>query len=82
MKSDYSRQYDAFERNHWWFRVRRIVLKGLLDRHVGWQPGLRVVEAGTGVGKSLAYLGPLFLHPLRTGRGARVRAHPFSPQQQ
>ena len=58
MKSDYSRQYDAFERNHWWFRVRRIVLKGLLDRHVGWKPGLRVVEVGTGPGENLQALYP------------------------
>lgn len=58
MKTDYSRQYDAFERNHWWFRVRRIVLKGLLDRHVGWKSGLRVVEVGTGPGENLQALYP------------------------
>ena len=50
MKSDYSHQYDTYERNHWWFRVRRIILKGLLDQYAGWRPGLRAVEIGTGPG--------------------------------
>jgi SAM-dependent methyltransferase len=58
MKPDYVRQYDSFEQRHWWFRVRRIILKGLLERHAGWKPGLRVVEVGTGPGETLQALYP------------------------
>ena len=34
-----------------------------------------IVEAGTGVGKSLAYLVPLILHAKRCGRRAMVSTH-------
>ncbi len=46
------------------------------------QPGHLVVEAGTGVGKSLAYLVPLILHALRTGTRALVSTHTISLQEQ
>ncbi len=58
MKPEYVRQYDSFEQNHWWFRVRRILLKGLLDRHAGWEPGMTVLEIGTGPGENLYSLYP------------------------
>jgi ATP-dependent DNA helicase DinG len=41
-----------------------------------------VVEAGTGVGKSLAYLVPLILHAKRTNRRAMVSTHTISLQEQ
>ena len=41
-----------------------------------------VVEAGTGVGKSLAYLVPLVLHAKRSGTRAMVSTHTISLQEQ
>jgi ATP-dependent DNA helicase DinG len=41
-----------------------------------------VVEAGTGVGKSLAYLLPAVLHARRTGRKALVSTHTINLQEQ
>lgn len=41
-----------------------------------------IVEAGTGVGKSLAYLVPLILHAKRTGTRALVSTHTISLQEQ
>ncbi len=41
-----------------------------------------MVEAGTGVGKSLAYLLPLALHTRRTGRRAVVATHTITLQEQ
>ena len=58
MKPEYARQYDSLEQFHWWFRVRRIILKGLLERHAGWKSGLRVIEIGTGPGENLQALYP------------------------
>lgn len=43
---------------------------------------LLVVEAGTGVGKSLAYLVPLILHAKRTNQRAMVSTHTISLQEQ
>jgi ATP-dependent DNA helicase DinG len=41
-----------------------------------------IVEAGTGIGKSLAYLVPLILHAKRTGTRALVSTHTISLQEQ
>lgn len=41
-----------------------------------------IVEAGTGVGKSLAYLVPLLLHAMRTERRVLVSTHTISLQEQ
>jgi ATP-dependent DNA helicase DinG len=41
-----------------------------------------VVEAGTGVGKSLAYLLPSVLHATRTGRKALISTHTINLQEQ
>jgi len=41
-----------------------------------------VVEAGTGVGKSLAYLLPAVLHSVRTGRKALISTHTINLQEQ
>lgn len=41
-----------------------------------------VVEAGTGVGKSLAYLVPLLVHAKRAGKRAMVSTHTISLQEQ
>jgi ATP-dependent DNA helicase DinG len=41
-----------------------------------------VVEAGTGVGKSLAYLLPSVLHARRTGRKALISTHTINLQEQ
>ncbi len=58
MKPKYAQKYDSFEQDHWWFRVRRVILKGLLDQWVSWRPGMRVVEIGTGPGENLYSLYP------------------------
>ena len=44
--------------------------------------GHLVVEAGTGVGKSLAYLVPAALHAVRTKRKAVISTHTISLQEQ
>ena len=44
--------------------------------------GQLVVEAGTGVGKSLAYLVPAALHAVRTKRKAVISTHTISLQEQ
>jgi ATP-dependent DNA helicase DinG len=41
-----------------------------------------VVEAGTGVGKSLAYLLPAVIHSVRTGRKALISTHTINLQEQ
>ena len=41
-----------------------------------------VVEAGTGVGKSLAYLVPSILHAVRSGRKAVISTHTINLQEQ
>jgi ATP-dependent DNA helicase DinG len=41
-----------------------------------------VVEAGTGVGKSLAYLLPAIIHSIRTGRKALISTHTINLQEQ
>ena len=41
-----------------------------------------MVEAGTGVGKSLAYLAPLILHARRTAKRVMVSTHTISLQEQ
>ena len=44
------------------------------------QGGHLVVEAGTGVGKSLAYLIPAVLHAIRTKRKAVISTHTIALQ--
>lgn len=58
MKDDYARAYVSYERDHWWFKARRVILKGLLNLHIPWKPGMRVVEIGTGPGENLGSLYP------------------------
>jgi len=58
MKEKYAHDYDSYEQEHWWFKVRRIILKGMLDRYVPWKPGMKVVEIGTGPGENLYSLYP------------------------
>ena len=58
MKDEYARAYVSYERDHWWFKARRVILKGLLNLHIPWKPGMRVVEIGTGPGENLGYLYP------------------------
>ncbi len=58
MKQEYAHQYGSFEQKHWWFRARRVILKGLLDHHIAWKPGMPVVEIGVGPGENLYALYP------------------------
>jgi SAM-dependent methyltransferase len=58
MKQEYAHQYGSFEQTHWWFRARRVILKGLLDHHIPWRPGMPVVEIGVGPGENLYSLYP------------------------
>ena len=57
-------------------RMATAVARALVDRsHL-------VVEAGTGTGKSLAYLVPSVLHALEEGRQAVLSTHTINLQEQ
>ena len=66
----------GFERRPEQARMARAVAAALENR------GHLVVEAGTGVGKSLAYLVPAILHAARTGRKALISTHTINLQEQ
>ncbi|NCC60174.1 MAG: methyltransferase domain-containing protein [Verrucomicrobiae bacterium] len=59
MKTDYAHDYAGYEQSHWWFKARRRLLKGFLDQHITWRPGLKALEIGVGPGENLKSLYPL-----------------------
>lgn len=58
MKREYADLYSAYEKNHWWFRARRKILRSLLQREIAWQEGQSVLEIGVGPGENLYSLYP------------------------
>ncbi|HMO50417.1 MAG TPA: class I SAM-dependent methyltransferase [Kiritimatiellia bacterium] len=58
MKEAFSKEYGNLEHEHWWFRARRVILRGLLARHLKWTEGTRVLEIGVGPGENLYTLYP------------------------
>lgn len=45
----------AVEDSHWWFRGRRAIMRGAIDR-LGLEPGAEIVELGCGTGGNLPHL--------------------------
>ena len=43
------------EDEHWWFRARREIIDGLIDRYAPQAPGSRLLEVGCGTGGNLRY---------------------------
>src|SRR4051794_12393033 len=62
MERSYAEKYSSFEESHWWFRARRVILRGLLAREVEWRPGMKVLEVGVGPGLNLYALYPENCH--------------------
>ena len=52
-------QFETLERNHWWFRGRRRVYLGLIERHLGGTPIERALDLGAGAGGFLPGLARL-----------------------
>jgi SAM-dependent methyltransferase len=52
-------QFEALEREHWWFRGRRRVYLGLIERHCAGAPIERALDLGAGVGGFLPGLAQL-----------------------
>ena len=57
MQKTYAAQYHRFEKNHWWFRARRKILKDQV-RALPWPPQPHILEIGTGPGENLYSLYP------------------------
>ena len=57
MQKTYAAQYHSFEKNHWWFRARRKILKDQV-RALPWPPQPHILEIGTGPGENLYSLYP------------------------
>ncbi|TRX76168.1 class I SAM-dependent methyltransferase [Pseudomonas mangiferae] len=54
MENDVYLTMDRIERDHWWFRGRRVIVESLLKRtHL---PGRRILDVGCGTGGNLALL--------------------------
>jgi SAM-dependent methyltransferase len=53
------RQFQELEERHWWFRGRRSVYLGLLDRHLAGERPARALDLGCGVGGFLPGLARL-----------------------
>ena len=57
MQQTYAAQYQRFEKEHWWFRARRHVLRDRLHA-LSWPASPRILEIGTGPGENLYNLYP------------------------
>jgi len=58
MKKDYAEEYGRLEREHWWFRGRRVILRQLLQSEIDWSEPRDVLEIGVGPGENLYTLYP------------------------
>src|SRR5947208_3046717 len=52
MQESYAQQYALLERDHWWFRARRLILRDFLAR-LKWPPQPKLLEVGVGPGYNL-----------------------------
>ena len=57
MQETYAVQYPNFEKNHWWFRARRHILREQLHA-LAWPPHPTILEIGVGPGENLYSLYP------------------------
>jgi SAM-dependent methyltransferase len=57
MQKSYTHQYALLEREHWWFRARRLILRDLLAR-LKWPPQPQILEIGVGPGHNLLEIYP------------------------
>ena len=57
MEKSYAQKYALLERQHWWFRARRLVLRDLLAR-LRWPQQPRILEIGVGSGCNLVEIYP------------------------
>src|SRR5947208_16481827 len=57
MQESYAQQYALLERDHWWFRARRLILRDLLAR-LKWPPQPKILEVGVGPGYTLLEIYP------------------------
>ena len=57
MQESYAQQYAPLERDHWWFRARRLILRDLLAR-LKWPPQPKILEVGVGPGYNLLEIYP------------------------
>ncbi len=53
------RQFEELERTHWWFRGRRTVYFGILEKHLGDDRPKRILDLGCGMGGFLHGLADL-----------------------
>ncbi len=54
----YSTEYSSFEKEHWWFKARRVILRTILAQSIPWRAGIPVLEIGVGPGENLYSLYP------------------------
>ncbi|HOA74764.1 MAG TPA: methyltransferase domain-containing protein [Phycisphaerae bacterium] len=53
MEPDYYDEYSRIEREHWWFQARQTIVGRLIDRTVGRNRSLRILDLGCGPGESV-----------------------------
>lgn len=58
MKKEYAEEYVSLEKEHWWFRGRRVILRQLLRNEIDWSEPRTVLEIGVGPGENLYTLYP------------------------
>ena len=57
MQKTFADRYHTFEKEHWWFRARRHILRDRLQA-LSWPSHPRILEVGTGPGENLYSLYP------------------------
>ena len=57
MRQSYADEYPELERNHWWFRARRQILREQIEA-LALPPGASILEVGVGSGENLYSIYP------------------------